>query len=50
MRKSFFAKEAEHVAGFAKECAVVTHSRLKTTENGSGIEVDPSSKLEEEII
>jgi prolyl-tRNA synthetase len=48
--KSFLSKEAEHVEGFAKECAVVTHSRLKATEDGIGIEVDPSSKLEEEII
>ena len=48
--KSFLSKEAEHVEGFAKECAVVTHSRLKATEDGKGVEVDPSSKLEEEII
>jgi prolyl-tRNA synthetase len=48
--KSFLSKEAEHVEGFAKECAVVTHSRLRTTEDGKGIEVDPTSKLEEEII
>jgi prolyl-tRNA synthetase len=47
--KSFFSKEAAHVEGFAKECAVVTHYRLKTGENG-GIEVDPSAKLEEELI
>ena len=48
--KSFFSKEADHVEGFAKECAVVTHYRLKTAENGKGVEVDPSAKLEEELI
>ncbi len=48
--KSFLSKEAEHVEGFAKECAVVTHHRLRTTEDGKGVEVDPSSKLEEELI
>ena len=48
--KSFLSKEAEHIEGFAKECAVVTHTRLKSTEDGKGIEVDPASKLEEEII
>ena len=48
--KSFLSKEAEHVEGFAKECAVVTHSRLKANEVGNGVEVDPSSKLDEEII
>jgi prolyl-tRNA synthetase len=48
--KSFLSKEAEHVEGFAKECAIVTHSRLRATENGKGVEVDPTSKLEEEII
>ena len=47
--KSFLAKEAEHVEGFAKECAVVTHSKLKVDENKQLI-VDPDSKLEEEII
>jgi prolyl-tRNA synthetase len=47
--KSFFAKEADHVDGFAKECAVVTHYRLRNAENG-GIEVDPDAKLEEELI
>lgn len=47
--KSFLAKEAEHVEGFAKECAVVTHTRLKTDETQS-IVVDPESKLEEEVI
>lgn len=47
--KSFFAKEASHVEGFAKECAVVTHYRLKSTEDG-GIEVDEDAKLEEELI
>ena len=48
--KSFLSKEAEHVEGFAKECAVVTHSRLKATDDGKAVEVDPTSKLEEEII
>ncbi len=48
--KSFLAKEAEHVEGFAKECAVVTHSRLKTNEAGDDLIVDPESKLQEEII
>ena len=48
--KSFLSKEAEHVEGFAKECAVVTHSRLKATDDGKAVEVDPASKLEEEII
>jgi prolyl-tRNA synthetase len=48
--KSFFSKEAKHVEGFAKECAVVTHYRLKTTEDGKGVEVDPTAKLEEELI
>ena len=48
--KSFLSKEAKHVEGFAKECAVVTHSRLKNSESGSGIVVDPDSKLDEEII
>ncbi len=47
--KSFFAKEADHVEGFAKECAVVTHYRLKNSEDG-GIEVDEDAKLEEELI
>jgi prolyl-tRNA synthetase len=47
--KSFLAKEAEHVEGFAKECAVVTHTRLKTDET-QNIVVDPESKLEEEVI
>jgi len=47
--KSYFAKEADHVEGFAKECAVVTHYRLKNAEGG-GIEVDPEAKLEEELI
>ena len=45
--KSFLSKEAKHVEGFAKECAVVTHSRLKNSESGSGIVVDPDSKLNE---
>ena len=48
--KSFLAKEAEHVEGFAKECAVVTHSRLKTNDAGDDLVVDPDSKLQEEII
>ncbi len=48
--KSFLSKEASHVAGFAKECAVVTHYRLKNAEDGSGIIVDPDAKLEEELI
>ena len=48
--KSFFSKEAAHVEGFAKECAVVTHYRLRNKEDGSGIEVDPDAKLEEELI
>lgn len=48
--KSFLAKEAEHVEGFAKECAVVTHYRLKNNPDGKGIIVDPDAKLEEELI
>jgi len=48
--KSFLSKEAAHVEGFAKECAVVTHSRLKNDPNGNGIIVDPESELEEELI
>ncbi|MCF8217927.1 MAG: proline--tRNA ligase [Bacteroidales bacterium] len=48
--KSFFSKEASHVEGFAKECAVVTHYRLKNDENGEGIVVDESAKLEEELV
>lgn len=48
--KSFLSKEAEHVDGFAKECAVVTHHRLKTNPDGSGLIVDPEAKLEEELI
>ncbi|MDD4608933.1 MAG: proline--tRNA ligase [Bacteroidaceae bacterium] len=48
--KSYLSKEAEHVEGFAKECAVVTHYRLKNAEDGSGIIVDPAAKLEEELI
>ena len=47
---SSFAKEAEHVEGFAKECAVVTHYRLKTNRDGTGVVVDPAAKLEEELI
>ena len=45
-----FSKEAAHVEGFAKECAVVTHYRLKNDENGKGVVVDPAAKLEEELI
>lgn len=48
--KSFLSKEADHVEGFAKECAVVTHYRLKQSEDGKGVVVDPEAKLEEELI
>lgn len=48
--KSFLSREAEHVEGFAKECAVVTHYRLKTNADGTGVVVDPAAKLEEELI
>lgn len=48
--KSFLSREAEHVEGFAKECAVVTHHRLMNDPNGSGVVVDPAAKLEEELI
>ena len=48
--KSFLSREAEHVEGFAKECAVVTHYRLKTNEKGDGVVVDPAAKLEEALI
>jgi prolyl-tRNA synthetase len=48
--KSYFSKEAKHVDGFAKEAAVVTHYRLRTTPDGKNIEVDPTAKLEEELI
>ena len=48
--KSYLSKEAAHVEGFAKECAVVTHYRLKNAEDGSGLIVDPTAKLEEELI
>jgi len=48
--KSFFSREAAHVEGFAKECAVVTHYRLKNSPDGKGIVVDPEAKLEEELI
>ena len=48
--KSFFSKEASHVEGFAKECAVVTHYRLKNNPDGSGVIVDEDAKLEEELI
>lgn len=48
--KSYLSREADHVEGFAKECAVVTHYRLKNSEDGSGVVVDPDAKLEEELI
>ena len=48
--KSYLSREADHVEGFAKECAVVTHHRLKNAEDGSGVVVDPAAKLEEELI
>ena len=48
--KSYLSKEANHVEGFAKECAVVTHYRLKSDKNSDGIVVDPEAKLEEELI
>lgn len=48
--KSFLSKEADHVEGFAKECAVVTHYRLKTSPDGKGVVVDPEARLEEELI
>src|SRR5574344_1691827 len=48
--KSFLSKEAEHVEGFAKECAVVTHYRLRAKEDKSGVEVDPAARLDEELI
>lgn len=48
--KSFLSREADHVEGFAKECAVVTHHRLKSNPDGSGVVVDPDAKLEEELI
>ncbi len=48
--KSFLAREASHVEGFAKECAIVTHYRLKNAEDGSGVIVDPEARLEEELI
>ena len=48
--KSFFSREAEHVSGFAKECAVVTHYRLKASEGGKEVNVDPAAKLDEELI
>src|SRR6201991_182070 len=48
--KSYLSKEAAHVDGFAKECAVVTHYRLKNDPNGGGVIVDPDAKLEEELI
>ena len=48
--KSFFSREAHHVEGFAKECAVVTHYRLKNDPDGNGVVVDPAAKLEEELI
>ncbi|MCQ2349424.1 MAG: proline--tRNA ligase [Paludibacteraceae bacterium] len=48
--KSYLSREADHVEGFAKECAVVTHYRLKTNAEGNGVVVDPAAKLEEELI
>ncbi len=48
--KSFLSREAEHVEGFAKECAVVTHHRLKNSPDGKGVVVDPDARLEEELI
>ncbi|MBO5984539.1 MAG: proline--tRNA ligase, partial [Rikenellaceae bacterium] len=48
--KSFFSREASHVEGFAKECAVVTHYRLMNSPRGEGVVVDPSARLEEELI
>ena len=48
--KSYFSQEADHVASFAKECAVVTHYRLKSTDHNQGVVVDPTAKLEEELI
>ncbi|MCL2098619.1 MAG: proline--tRNA ligase [Bacteroidales bacterium] len=48
--KSFLSKEAEHVEGFAKECAVVTHHRLMNSPDGKGLVVDPAAKLEEELV
>lgn len=48
--KSYLSREAEHVEGFAKECAVVTHYRLKTNPDGSGVVVDPDARLEEELV
>ena len=48
--KSYLSREADHVEGFAKECAVVTHYRLKNSPDGSGVVVDPEAKLEEELI
>ncbi len=48
--KSFLSREAEHVEGFAKECAVVTHHRLKNAADGKGVVVDPDARLEEELI
>ncbi len=48
--KSFFSREVHHVEGFAKECAVITHYRLKNDPNGGGVVVDSEAKLEEELI
>lgn len=48
--KSFLSREADHVEGFAKECAVVTHYRLKNDPDGNGVVVDPAARLEEELI
>ena len=48
--KSYLSREADHVEGFAKECAVVTHYRLKSDEENGGVVVDPAARLEEELI
>lgn len=48
--KSYLSKEADHVEGFAKECAVVTHHRLKSSDDGKGVVVDPEARLEEELV
>ena len=48
--KSYLSREADHVEGFAKECAVVTHYRLKNAPDGNGVVVDPDAKLEEELV
>ena len=48
--KSYLSQEADHIAGFAKECAIVTHYRLKSAEDSQGVVVDPEARLEEELI